>query len=150
MEPTQISDVGSVTIVDSTNFEMSQTIAISKVVIKPGGMRALHWHPNADEWQYFIEGKGRVSLFDTGPVANTMEFYAGDVGVIPRGLGHYIDNIGDTDLIFLEVFKTNRFEEVTLASWLKNLPAQMVEDTLEIPISFLSQTLKAQVDVFPP
>jgi oxalate decarboxylase len=28
--------------------------------IKPGGMRELHWHPNADEWQYYI---GSVQSF---------------------------------------------------------------------------------------
>ena len=71
LPPTSETKGGSVTIVDSTIFEASQTIAASRVVIHPGSARALHWHPNADEWQYFIAGKGRVGVFDTGPNANT-------------------------------------------------------------------------------
>ena len=26
--------------------------------IKPGALRELHWHPNADEWQYYLKGRG--------------------------------------------------------------------------------------------
>lgn len=29
----------------------------------PGGMRELHWHPNTDEWQYYIQGQARMGVF---------------------------------------------------------------------------------------
>lgn len=32
--------------IDSTNFPISKTIAATYVVLKPGGLRELHWHPN--------------------------------------------------------------------------------------------------------
>jgi oxalate decarboxylase len=54
---------GSVRIVDSTNFPASKTIAAAQVELEPGGLRELHWHPNADEWQYYIEGEGRMTVF---------------------------------------------------------------------------------------
>jgi oxalate decarboxylase len=34
---------------DSTNFVVSKGIAATRVAIKPGGVRAMHWHPNGDE-----------------------------------------------------------------------------------------------------
>jgi hypothetical protein len=40
---------GTVRIVDSSNFPASKTIAAALVEVEPGGMRELHWHPNADE-----------------------------------------------------------------------------------------------------
>ena len=43
---------GSVRIVDSMNFPASKTIAAALVELDPGALRELHWHPNADEWQY--------------------------------------------------------------------------------------------------
>jgi oxalate decarboxylase len=26
-------------------------------------LRELHWHPNADEWKYYIHGKGHMTVF---------------------------------------------------------------------------------------
>jgi len=39
---------------------------MAMVTVHPGGLRELHWHPNADEWQYFISGKGRMTVVATG------------------------------------------------------------------------------------
>lgn len=47
---------GEVKIIDKNNFPATTTAA-AIVILRPGGMRELHWHPNSDEWQYFIEGK---------------------------------------------------------------------------------------------
>ena len=65
---------GEVTIVDSSAFEVSTTIADAIVTVAPGGIRELHWHPNADEWQYYISGAGRMTVFATGGWARTMDF----------------------------------------------------------------------------
>ena len=35
-------------------FPISATMTGALMRIKPGGLRELHWHPNADEWQYYI------------------------------------------------------------------------------------------------
>jgi oxalate decarboxylase len=50
---------GSVRLADSTNFLVWKTIAATVVTIKPGGLRDMHWHPNADEWNYWIKGEAR-------------------------------------------------------------------------------------------
>jgi oxalate decarboxylase len=70
--------------------------ASSRVTIKPGAMRAMHWHPNADEWLYIIKGSGRATVFNTGPAAVTANFHAGDIGNIPKAFGHYLENTGNT------------------------------------------------------
>jgi oxalate decarboxylase len=57
---------GSARVVDSTNFPVSKNIAGAVVVLKPGAIRELHWHPNASEWQYWIQGKGRMTIVMTG------------------------------------------------------------------------------------
>ena len=42
-----------------TNFPISTTMTGALLIIEPGGMRELHWHPHAAEWQYYIKGSGR-------------------------------------------------------------------------------------------
>ena len=51
-------------IADSNNFNVSKTIAAALVTLHPGGLREMHWHPNADEWQYWIKGKGQMTVFE--------------------------------------------------------------------------------------
>ncbi|GJJ10006.1 hypothetical protein Clacol_004232 [Clathrus columnatus] len=45
---------GSVKVLDSTNFPISKTIAAADVMVEPGHMREMHWHPIQDEWSYFM------------------------------------------------------------------------------------------------
>jgi oxalate decarboxylase len=126
MAPTKSTKGGEVRIVDSRNFPLSTHFAAALVRIKPGGMRELHWHPNASEWQFWIAGKGRMTVFFPVDNARTVDFHPNDVGFVPSNAGHYIENTGDTDVVFLEMFASDIFEDVSLNQWLRRLPAQMV------------------------
>ncbi|MEC0369006.1 oxalate decarboxylase family bicupin [Paenibacillus chibensis] len=121
---------GSVRIVDSTNFPISRTIAAALVEIKPGAMRELHWHPNQDEWQYYLTGQGRMTVFSGNGTARTFNYRAGDVGYVPFANGHYIQNTGTETLWFLEMFKSSRFEDVSLNQWMALTPHQLVQDNI--------------------
>jgi oxalate decarboxylase len=116
---------GEVQIIDSSRFKVSTT-ASAIVTVHPGGVRELHWHPNADEWQYYISGSGRMTVFATGGRARTMDFQAGDVGYVLKTLPHHVQNTGDTDLKFLEMFKTNTYQDLSLSEWLTHTPPELV------------------------
>ncbi len=62
MQPTKVTAGGSVKIIDRKNFPITN-IAAAVVTLKPGGLRELHWHPNDDEWQYFVKGSARQTVF---------------------------------------------------------------------------------------
>lgn len=138
MAPTRKAKYGEARIIDSRNFPVpnpstpTNGIAAAHVVLKPGGLRELHWHPNADEWQYYIQGKGRMTVFFNASKARTADFNAGDVGYVPKTLGHYVENTGDTDLIFLEMFKAERFTDLSLSEWVSNTPPELVTQHLGI------------------
>jgi oxalate decarboxylase len=119
------------------------------VTVKPGGIRELHWHPNADEWQYYIKGEGRMTVFNTGPAARTADFRAGDVGYVKKSLGHYVENTGATDLAFLEIFKSDRFEEVSLSDWFAHTPPALVAATFNLNPAVIAQFPKTRPDVMP-
>jgi oxalate decarboxylase len=148
-KPVRKTRGGTVQIADSTNFHISKTVAAALVTVHPGGLRELHWHPNADEWQYYVKGKGRVTVFDTGPKALTADFTAGDIGYVKKGLGHYVQNTGDTDLVFVEVFRSDHFAEVSLSDWLTHAPPEMVMQTLNISAETLAQFPRDRPDVLP-
>ena len=123
---------GEAIIVDSSAFEISKTVAVAIVTIHPGGMRELHWHPNADEWQYYISGRARMTVVGTGARARTMDFEAGDVGYIEKTLPHYIANTGTEDLRFIEVFRASRFQDLSVTEWLAHTPPELVMAHLNV------------------
>ena len=129
--PTKQTKSGEVRIVDSRNFKVATT-AMAMVTVRPGGLRELHWHPNADEWQFFISGKGRMTVVATGNKARTMDFQAGDVGYVQKTLLHHIENTGDSDLVFLEMFKASVFQEFSFSEWLAHTPSELVMAHLKI------------------
>ena len=149
MAPNRETKSGTVRIADSTNFLVSKTVAASMVTIKPGGMREMHWHPNADEWLYILKGTGRATVFNTGPAAITTNFHAGDIGYIKKAFGHYLENTGNTDLVYMEVFRADRFEEVSLSDWLAHSPIDMVAETLNLDRTVIAQFPKNRPDIVP-
>jgi oxalate decarboxylase len=148
MQPTKVSAGGSVKIVDRKNFPATN-IAAAIVTLKPGGLRELHWHPNEDEWQYYVTGTGRMTVFSAGGHARTMDFHEGDVGYIEKSKPHYIENLGDTDLVFLEVFPTPDYQDISLAEWLAHTPSRLVDQHLGTGEDFLGKVQKKEMVITP-
>ncbi|GII58412.1 oxalate decarboxylase OxdC [Planotetraspora thailandica] len=140
-------DGGRVRIVDSTSFTAADTICAALVEVDPGGLRELHWHPTDDEWQYYISGFGRMGVFASSGLARTFNFQAGDVGYVPFAYGHYIENLGKEPLVFLEMFRNPRFEDISATQWMANLPPQVSADTLNVPRSMIEALPKQKHSV---
>ncbi|KAI5463576.1 RmlC-like cupin domain-containing protein [Mariannaea sp. PMI_226] len=145
-EPEKISGQGGKFYkIDSTNFPVSKTLAATFVTLKPGGLRELHWHPNAEEWLYFHQGHGRATVFIGNSAARTFDFSAGDTAAFPdnSGISHYIENVSETeDLVWIEVYKSDRVADISLTQWLALTPADIVAQTLNVSISFVESLQK--------
>ena len=150
MMPTKQDANGSIRIVDSRNFTISRNIAMAYVVIKPGAMRSLHWHQNADEWQFWISGKGRMTLFANHSDARTLDFNPSDVGYAPATLPHYVENTGSDDLVYLEMFKAPVYQDVSLNNWLAALPPELVKQHLGLDNATLAAIPKDNLGLVPP
>ena len=148
MAPTLKTKSGEVRIVDSRNFPVTTT-SMAHVTVKPGGLREMHWHPNANEWSYFIKGKGRMTVFFTAAKARTMDFAAGDIGFVPQTFGHYVENTGDEDLVFIEMFKSPKFMDLSLSEWVSHAPPQLVMDHLRISPDVLKAIPKTNSTIVP-
>ncbi|KAI9804387.1 MAG: hypothetical protein M1825_001285 [Sarcosagium campestre] len=124
---------GTIQIVDSRNFPISKTLAAAIVTVKPKGHRELHWHPNAEEWLYFHKGKARATVFEGNALARTFDFSAGDTAVFPDNSGHYVENLSDSeDLVWLELYKSDRVADISLTQWLAVTPPDIVAATLNV------------------
>jgi oxalate decarboxylase len=140
---------GTVRIADSSVFKASKTIAAALVEVEPGGMRELHWHPNVDEWQYYIEGQARMGVFAAQGAARTFDYRGGDVGYVPFGMGHYIENTGNTPLRFLEMFRSSYFADLSLNQWLALTPPQLLQAHFPLDQTVMESLNKTKHPVVP-
>ncbi|PYT79434.1 MAG: cupin [Acidobacteria bacterium] len=147
--PNKRTKGGEVRIIDSSTFKIAQNIAAPLVTLKPGGLRELHWHPNADEWQFYISGKARMTVFATGGRARTMDFETGDVGYVLKTLPHYIENTGNTDLKFLEMFKSSYYQDLALSEWLTHTPPELVTAHLNLDQATLDALPRGKAVILP-
>lgn len=141
---------GQVRIVDSSSFPAASTIAAALVEVDPRGMRELHWHPNTDEWQYYIGGRARMSVFASGGRARTFNFQAGDVGYVPFAMGHYIENIGDEPLRYLEMFRSSYFADLSLNQWMGLTTPELVRAHLNLDRQTMAALRKDKPVIVPP
>jgi oxalate decarboxylase/phosphoglucose isomerase-like protein (cupin superfamily) len=57
--------------------------------------------------------------------------------------------IGEDDLVFIETFRSDHYEEVSLANWLAHLPPKLVTAHLNIPGDTLAKFPKGAQGIVP-
>jgi oxalate decarboxylase len=129
--PSTRYDGGATKVIDVTNFPET-TMSALIIDLEPGAMRELHWHPDADEWQYYLEGEARMTVFDATSKARTFDFRAGDVGFVPRTMGHYIENIGSSPVKVINVFNSPKFRDISLNQWMALTPPALIRGHLNL------------------
>jgi len=148
MTPTAERPGGIVRIVDSNIFPAAKTIASALFNMKPGALRELHWHPHS-EWQYYIAGSARMTVFASAGQARTMDYKSNDVGFAPAIAGHYVENTGNDDMVFLALFKSDTFVEFSLDQWLRRLPTQVTEQHLRLNATQIARIPGTNNNIFP-
>jgi oxalate decarboxylase len=63
--------------------------------------------------------------------------------------GHYIENTGDADLVFLETFKSPVYEDYSLNNWLRRLPPEAAMAHLKIGQTILNKIPAEKYVVLP-
>jgi oxalate decarboxylase len=125
--------------VDSTAFPISKTVTGVILDLDPGALRTLHWHPTADEWHYVIEGNVSVTMFGSHGRYRTETLAKGDVGYIPQGYGHSIENVGAQPTRVLIGFNTGVYETIDLAQWIAGNPADVLATNFGKPASLFEK-----------
>lgn len=133
---------GSVKILDPATFPIAEMFSAALVTVEPGAMRELHWHTTSDEWNFFLQGSARMTVFSAPSSSRTFDYTAGDVGYIRTAESHYIENTGTEDVVFLEVLQAKKFSDISVSQWLALTPRQVVKDTLHLSDAVLDRLPK--------
>jgi len=133
---------GEERIVSSKEFPIQTTLTGVIQDLKPGALREMHWHPNADEWQFYISGKSRVTIFGAHGRTATEEFAPGQIAFIKQGFGHFVEQIGNEPTRILILFNSPVYEEISISSWLAANPPSMIADNFGLTKSQVAQLPK--------
>ncbi len=125
--------------VDSSSFPISKTVTGVILDLDPGALRTLHWHPTADEWQYVIDGTVSVTMFGSHGRYRTETLAKGDVGYIPQGYGHSVENVGDKPSRVLIGFNTGVYETIDLTHWISANPADVLATNFSKPATLFEK-----------
>jgi oxalate decarboxylase len=136
---------GKLRVVTQKEFPIQNSVSGATMLLNPGGLRELHWHPNADEWSYIISGRARMTIFGAHGRTKTDEFGPGQVAFVSEGFGHYIEQIGDEPTKILLIFNAPVYQEINLSSWLASNPASVIETVFGISPQLVDQLPKKLV-----
>lgn len=128
---------------------ISKGIAGVSMRLEPGVCRELHWHPNADEWQYVVYGDVSVTLFGSHGRYRIEQLHQGDVGHIPQGYGHSIENIGSTVARVLVAFNTGHYQAIDLSQWLASNPDELLRAHFNQPEAVIAALPKQRRFIVP-
>jgi oxalate decarboxylase len=138
-DPVVDKNGGKLWMVDSTKFEISKTMTGAVLDLEPGALRELHWHPDADEWQYVYEGQVSATLFGANGRYRTETLQAGDVGYIPQGYGHSLENVGDKKCRILIGFNSGTYNEIDLSEWIAGNPVDVLATNFGQPAALFEK-----------
>ena len=135
--------------IDSTRFPISTTVTGVILDLEPGALRELHWHPNADEWQYVITGDLNVTMFGSHGRFRAEQLQSGDVAYIPQGYGHSIENVGSKPSRMLIGFNTGAYQAIDLSAWIAGNPVDVLATNFGKPASLFEKFPRKDVFISP-
>ena len=148
-EPHSVHKGGREWRLGSDKFPISTTVVGVVLDLEPGGLRELHWHPNADEWQYVISGKVSATMFGSHGRYRIETLEMGDVGYIPQGYGHSLENVGDEPARMLIGFNTGHYEAIDLSTWIAGNPDYLLSTNLGLDRSTVEKLPVDRVFIAP-
>ena len=125
-----------------------QNMALSTIHLKKGGLREPHWHPNANELTYCLEGKALITLFSPGNNHDTFTLDAGEVVYFPKGYIHHIENISEGDSFFLLCYDHDNPQDLNLSSSISSMPIHAFAATFDVKNGVFETIKEKKTDAF--
>jgi oxalate decarboxylase len=135
---------GTLTEAIGENFPVlkGQDASAFLLVLKPGGAREPHWHPNAWELDVPLSGTGRLGVANPDATFSVQDISPGQIGFIPQGYAHYIENLGSEDLRWVVVFNNTDPDDIGVSTTFAGMPTHMLTETLSLPNGALDNANK--------
>ena len=150
IEPKVVRPGGTVKECTGENFPVlvDNAAASFLLVLEPGAVREPHWHPNAWELDVPLSGRGRLGVANPEDTFSVQELVPGQIGFIPQGYAHYIENVGTEEMRWVVVFNNTQPDDIGLSTTFAGMPTHTFTDTFGLPKGALARANKPDHTLF--
>ncbi|HXD70337.1 MAG TPA: cupin domain-containing protein [Gaiellales bacterium] len=150
IEPQVVRPGGTVKECTGENFPVlvDNAAASFLLVLEPGAVREPHWHPNAWELDVPLSGHGRLGVANPEDTFSVQDILPGQIGFIPQGYAHYIENVGSEELHWVVVFNNTQPDDIGLSTTFAGMPTHTFTDTFGLPKGALARADKPDHTLF--
>jgi oxalate decarboxylase len=148
--PPQVQTTGGTVALGNANtFPILNGLACYSLRLKPNGIREPHWHPNAAELDYVIEGRARMIILSPGGSIDTFEVNPGQIVLIPPAYFHYIENPDSiNNMHFAVFFGHEKPEDIGISGALSAYSNEVLAAVFNLDPTLFDKLPKLEEDVF--
>lgn len=141
---------GTVAKANTNSFPIlnGSNLSLFSLIIKPDGIREPHWHPNASELGYVLDGLARLIVLNPGGNADTFEVGPGDIYFVPTGFFHYIENLDSSkNMHFAIFFGSDSPGDIGISGSLSAYSNEVLGATFNLDPSYFNKLPRVSQDV---
>jgi oxalate decarboxylase len=148
--PPQVQTTGGTVALGNANtFPILSGLACYSLRLNPNGIREPHWHPNAAELDYVIEGRARMTILSPGGSVDTFEVSPGQIVFIPPAYFHYIENPDSiSNMHFAVFFGHEKPEDIGISGALSAYSNEVLAAVFNLDPTLFDKLPKLEEDVF--
>lgn len=143
------SDLGEIVGVSKQQLPILKNLCMRRLTLTPGSIREPHWHPNAVELGYCIQGRALVGVLGSGDTFHSFTVSVGQMFCIPSGAIHHIENVGSDNAIFIIAFRNEEPEDFGFSGSLGAMTNAVLGNTYDLPATkfepFQRSTISKQI-----
>lgn len=148
LKPQDVSEGGYRIRATKSNFPALQGMSLYKLTLNPGAVREPHWHANADELGYCLQGKALISIYGTGNARAHFLIEKGESFFIPSGSLHCIENVGEETVELMLQFSHEEPEDFSLSATFGMFSDSVLGNTWHVPGQKFHSAKRSTKDVF--
>ncbi|MDQ6723417.1 MAG: cupin domain-containing protein [Thermoproteota archaeon] len=149
--PPQIQTPGGTVAKANTNsFPIlnGSNLSLFTLIVKPNGVREPHWHPNASELGYVLDGLARLIVLNPGGTVDTFEVGPGDIYFVPKGFFHYIENLdSNKNMHFAIFFGSDTPGDIGISGSLSAYSNEVLSAVFNLDSSYFNKLPRVSQDV---
>ena len=126
--PQVVAQGGKIQEANQGNFTAlaGKALSIYLLTLEPGGVRIPHWHPDAAELDYCLDGKARIGLAFPDGEWERFDLEAGQIAILPQGWFHYIENVGQDTMRMLVIFNNSSPNDIGISEGFQAIPKEVL------------------------
>jgi oxalate decarboxylase len=141
---------GTVAKANTNSFPIlsGSNLSLFSLIMKPNGIREPHWHPNASELGYVLDGLARLIILNPGGNVDTFEIGPGEIYFVPMGFFHYIENLdSNKNMHFAIFFGSDNPGDIGISGSLSAYSNEVLGATFNLDPSYFNNLPRVSQDV---